>query len=130
MVDRVLFVVDTWYYHYGSYVFEVGGTEMMLECMIVGVRVAEGGNGETLEIEAVPLILAKKKMSLLDIQHKLMDGADMQQVLNENMTKQYRHKIYLPRQQCSDEYLIPFRSIILEINLADKNKIQDKYATR
>lgn len=101
---------------------------MRQDCMIVGLRVPDGNDGSLLEIEAVPLVKSKKKFTFDELQKKMLDGVSITQITKEvTGERQYRHIIILPREYCSEQNLTLFRSITLDFNTADKERIQGDY---
>jgi len=96
---------------------------MKEDMMIVGLRGV--GDGNTLEIELISLVVAKKKT---DVMGQIM-GGDVMGALKtmRNVDEQYHTKIYLPREWCSQNNITLFRSMTLEIELADKERIIETY---
>lgn len=102
----------------------------MVKCdmMVVGIRVPDNGNGEMLEVELVPLVKSKPKVDMREVQKRMFLGEDMQLVLQESFGEcQHRSVVYLSRQYCSEMVLMPFTSLVVDVEPADKQSIQKKY---
>lgn len=104
---------------------------MKEDMLVVGVTAI---TDDIMKLELVPLNLVqikKKPMDLTDAQTKMMNGVSLQEIAkdlkgelvdpDEEMRK-YRNIIYRSRQWCSDNDIIPFRHLTLEITLGDLAK--------
>lgn len=96
---------------------------MKEDMMVVGLRAV--GDGNILEIELVSLVVAKKKM---DVMGQIM-GGDVMGALKtvRSADEQHHTKIYLPRDWCNQNNITLFRSMTLDIELADKKRIAGEY---
>lgn len=95
---------------------------MKIDMMVSGLKIL---NDDVMEIELVELAVAKQKTNIMD----LISKGDLKQVVNSvgAAAKQHRHRLYISRQWCSDHNILPFSSLEVEINPADKNKVFDAY---
>ena len=89
--------------------------KMKENMMVVALDAVEN---ETMKIELVPLVLTEKKMDLVKLQEQMLSGADMALVMQDAMgQKQYRTIIYKPRIWCSDNKIMPFNHMILDVDI-------------
>jgi len=89
---------------------------MKEDMMVVGINAVDN---ETIELQLVPLGKLKPKANVLEA---AMSG-DIKQVMEmAQQSQQRRNIIYRTRQWCSDNNIIPFRHITLEIELGDMAK--------
>jgi len=89
---------------------------MKEDMMVVGIKAVDN---ETMELELVPLGVLKKKTNVLEA---AMSG-DIKQVMEAaQQSQQKRNVIYRTRQWCSDNDIIPFRHLTLEIELGELAK--------
>lgn len=96
---------------------------MKEDMMVVGLRAI--GDGNTLEIELVSLVVAKKKT---DVMGQIMGGDVMGALKTVRASdEQYHTKVYLPREWCSQNNITLFNSMTLDIELADKKRIAGEY---
>jgi len=95
--------------------------------MIAGIRIPDGGDGEIIEIEIAPIIAAKKKVTLFDVQKKLLSGQDMQTAMQSSLgNRQYRNVIYKSKEWCIEHKLTLFQNIAFELlPHVEENKNQD-----
>jgi len=96
---------------------------MKLDVMIVGIKGV--GDGNTLELELVDLAVPKQKTDIMDT---LLKGDFMGAVKGiKDVDTQYRHKVFVPKDWYGKHILQLYRSMTLEINPADKEKIAQEY---
>ncbi len=92
---------------------------MKEDMMVVGLRAV--GDGNILEVELVSLVVAKKKT---DVMGQIMGGDVMGALKTVRASDEQHHtKIYLPREWCSQNNIMLFRSLTLDVELADKKRI-------
>ena len=93
---------------------------MKEDMMVVSINAV---TDNLMEIEYVPLLQPKTKMKLTD----LATGG-VSKVINEVQNqKQRRNKIYLSRQFCSDNFIVPFSAIQVEVSIPDQEEMKAKY---
>ena len=83
--------------------------------MVVGIKsVTE----ELMELQLVPLIQKTKKKNIQDIAMNF--DTEAKQLIDAFLQeKQYRTTVYMTRQWCSDNNIIPFRHVVLELELGE-----------
>lgn len=93
---------------------------MKVDMMVVGLRVV---TDDVMEIELVPLEVAKRKTNIMDLV-----GGDAGSVLKAFQSEQQkRSKVYVSRVWCSENNIVPLMSMTLELLPADKKRIRDTY---
>jgi len=96
---------------------------MKKDMMIVGIKAV---NENIMEIELVPVASMVQKVNPLEL---AMDGDPKKLFQLFENQKQQRDKIYLTREYCSENQLLPFQSIIISFNPAtgfEKERIHKK----
>lgn len=86
---------------------------MKMDMMVTGLNAVEE---EIMEIEFVPIIQVQKKVSIM----KLAGGnlQDIQKAMQGQ--KQYRSKIYVSRSFASDNRIMPFDHLIIDVDVVKK----------
>jgi len=83
--------------------------------MVIALDAVEN---EIMKIELVPLVFTEKKMDLVKLQEQMLSGKDMALVMQEAIgQKQYRTIIYKPRIWCSDNKIMLFNHMILNLDI-------------
>lgn len=94
---------------------------MKEDVMVVSIDVI---TDDLMAIEVVPLVQTKSKLKLTEIATGGIQG-----LMKETQSmKQYRNKIYLTRQFCSDNNIKPFTALQLEITVPLPEDMKAKYA--
>ena len=89
--------------------------KMKQDMMVVALDAVED---EIMKIELVPLVFTEKKMNLVKIQEELLTGKDMVSVIKKAVEqKQQRTIIYKPRKWCSDNKIMLFNYMVLDLDI-------------
>lgn len=96
------------------------GEKIRQDMMVVGLKVV---TDDVMELELQPLTMVKKKVSPMDLIGGSVD------TLLQGIEKQRQHRdvIYVSRVWCSENNIVPFRSMVLSLELADKDRIHETY---
>ena len=84
--------------------------------MVVGITAV---NDETMKLELVPLVQTKNKRNILDIAL----GGDAQQIMKEiQQGEHHRNIIYRSREWCMEKQILPFSSMIMNLDTGENHK--------
>jgi len=88
---------------------------MKLDMMVVGIKsITE----ELMEIEMVPVITKNKKITIADVAGDFDKNAkELVDLFLQD--KQYRSKMYITREWCSNNMIMPFMHMTLNIDVGD-----------
>jgi len=91
---------------------------MKVDMMVVGL---EAKTDELMEIKLVPLVNKRKKLTIGDIAGDL--DQDAKQLIDLFLQdKQYRSIIYMTREWCSSNNVIPFSHLTVDIDIGSLHK--------
>jgi len=93
---------------------------MKEDVMVVSIDVI---TDDLMAVEVVPLARPKSKLKLTEIATGGLQGL----MKEAQSMKQYRNKIYLTKQFCSDNNIVPFTGLQLEITVPSQEEMQEKY---
>lgn len=94
---------------------------MKKDMMVVGIKVIEDN---LMELELAELVgKVNKKVSVMD----LAGMSAYEAAKHVKGTTFHRDRIYVTREYCSKNNIVPFCSIELEVNPADKKRIAERY---
>jgi len=89
--------------------------------MVVGIDVVED---DVFRLELIPLeIKTDKKLDLISIQEKMINGTGLEEIVETlKQKKQYRDVVFRSRKWCNDNNILPFRHMVLSLELGDMAK--------